>query len=137
MDDVPAYDTSKPLFIFDGVCVLCSGGVRWIMARDKAGKFNFCSAQSRLGQALYTRHGLNFDETYLIVDRGRAYTKSDGYLYMCSVLGVKVQAAHLVIEIFRAQAHRPCAKTTHVIGDGAAAMRHDQLERGKAREHIR
>ncbi len=87
MDDVPVYDTSKPLFIFDGVCVLCSGGVRWIMARDKAGKFNFCSAQSPLGQALYARNGLNFDETYLIVDGGRAYTKSDGYLHMCSVLG--------------------------------------------------
>ena len=27
--DVPKFDDSKALFVFDGVCVLCSGGASW------------------------------------------------------------------------------------------------------------
>lgn len=84
---LPEFDTSRPVFVFDGHCVLCSGGASWIMGLDRKGKIAFASAQSDLGQALYAHFGEAFDDTYMIVDGGRAYTKSSGYFHMCRILG--------------------------------------------------
>jgi len=85
--DVPPFDDSKPLFVFDGVCVLCSGGASWLMRLDRKRRVNFASAQGILGQALYTHFGLAMDGSYLLIDGGRAYTASAGYLHLCKVLG--------------------------------------------------
>jgi predicted DCC family thiol-disulfide oxidoreductase YuxK len=84
---VPAFPDDKPLFVFDGVCVLCSGGAAWLMRRDKRSRFRYTSAQSPLGQALYEHYGVALDETYLLVDGGRVFGKSDGYLRMARILG--------------------------------------------------
>jgi predicted DCC family thiol-disulfide oxidoreductase YuxK len=84
---VPAFDDARALFVFDGVCVLCSSGVGWIMRRDRAGKVGFASMQSALGQALYRHYGVPPDDTYLFIRDGRAYTASRGYLEMCKLLG--------------------------------------------------
>ena len=48
--DVPDFDDSRPLFIFDHVCVLCSGGVSFIMKHDKKAAIAFTSAQGELGE---------------------------------------------------------------------------------------
>lgn len=85
--NVPPFDDAMPLFVFDGVCVLCSGGAAWIMRRDSAARVNFASAQSPLGQTLYRHYGIDFDETYLVLIDGRPFTKSAGYLRLCGELG--------------------------------------------------
>jgi predicted DCC family thiol-disulfide oxidoreductase YuxK len=77
----------KPLFVFDGVCVLCSGGASFIMKHDDRGKVAMTAAQGALGQALYRHYGLDYDDTYLLIRDGRAFTKSDGYLELLAVLG--------------------------------------------------
>ena len=84
---VPDFADDRPLFIFDGVCVLCSSGVRWLIRRDKAGRFRFATAQSPLGRAIYAHYGIEMDETYLLLDHGRVYIKSDGYLRIAANLG--------------------------------------------------
>ena len=84
---VPAFDDGKALFVFDGICVLCSGGASWIMRYDHKALVNFTPAQERLGQALYTHYGIEMDESYLLIANGRAYTASRGYLELCRILG--------------------------------------------------
>jgi predicted DCC family thiol-disulfide oxidoreductase YuxK len=84
---VPAFDDSKTLFVFDGVCVLCSGGVSWLMRHDRDGRVNFLSAQSPAGAALYRHYGVVIDESYLLLSDGRAYTASAGYLRLVGLLG--------------------------------------------------
>ena len=84
---VPAFDDSKMLFVFDGICVLCSGGASWIMRHDGKGRVNFTPAQEALGQALYTHYSIEMDESYLLLANGRAYTASRGYLELCRILG--------------------------------------------------
>ncbi|HEV8013984.1 MAG TPA: DCC1-like thiol-disulfide oxidoreductase family protein [Stellaceae bacterium] len=84
---VPEFADDRPLFVFDGVCVLCSGGVRWLMRHDRDGRFRFATAQSPLGRALYAHYGLAMDDSYLLIDDGRVYVKSDGYLRVASILG--------------------------------------------------
>jgi predicted DCC family thiol-disulfide oxidoreductase YuxK len=84
---VPAFPDDQPLFIFDGVCVLCSGGAAWLMRHDRKRIFRLSPAQSGLGAALYAHYGIDWNETYLLVSGGLPYTKSRGYLHMCRVVG--------------------------------------------------
>ena len=84
---VPAFDDGRPLFVFDGVCVLCSGGASWIMRYDKNTRVNFTPAQGAIGQALYAHYGVEMNESYLLIAGGRAFTASRGYLELCRVLG--------------------------------------------------
>lgn len=76
-----------PLFVFDGVCVLCSGSAGFIMRHDADGRVNMTSAQGVLGQALYRHYGVELDESYLFIRSGRAFTKSAGYLELLAALG--------------------------------------------------
>ena len=84
---MPAFDDSRPLFAFDGVCVLCSGGASWIMRHDRMAQINFTAAQSQIGKSLYVHYGLDMDESYLLIANGRAYTASRGYIELCRLLG--------------------------------------------------
>jgi predicted DCC family thiol-disulfide oxidoreductase YuxK len=84
---VPDFADDRPLFVFDGVCVLCSNGVRWLARHDRASRFRFATAQSALGAALYAQYGVAMDDTYLLLDQGCAYGKSDGYLRVAAILG--------------------------------------------------
>jgi len=83
----PEWQSSKPLFLFDGHCALCSGGVRWLMRFDRQAKVNIASAQSMTGQAIFNRYGKAMDESYLLIVDGQAYEKSAGYLRLLGILG--------------------------------------------------
>lgn len=84
---MPAFDDSKALFVFDGICVLCSGAASWAMRFDRKTRVNFTPAQETLGQALYAHYGIEMDESYLLIANGSAYTASRGYLELCRTLG--------------------------------------------------
>lgn len=84
---VPFFDDGRALFVFDGVCVLCSSGASWIMRYDRKELVNFTPAQEVLGQALYAHYGVEMDESYLLIAEGSAYTASRGYLELSRLLG--------------------------------------------------
>jgi predicted DCC family thiol-disulfide oxidoreductase YuxK len=67
------------LVVFDGVCVLCSGWVRFLLERDHANFFRFTPIQSPYGGALAQRLGINpeMPETNAVIIGGRAYFKCD------------------------------------------------------------
>ncbi len=71
-----------PIILFDGVCNLCSGAVRFVIERDPEAEFRFASLQSERGRALLRRHGLPEDgmDTMVLVEAGRAYTNSSAAL---------------------------------------------------------
>jgi len=81
---VPAFDDRRPLFLFDGICVLCSSGASFLM-RHKA-DVAFASAQSDLGRELFRHYGMEIDASYLLIADGRAFTKTDGYFRLLSQL---------------------------------------------------
>ena len=67
------------LVLFDGVCVLCSRWVRFLIEHDSNGYFKFTPIQSPDGLALARELGINPEtpETNAIVMGGRAYFKGD------------------------------------------------------------
>lgn len=85
--EIPTFDDTRPLFVFDGTCVLCSGGASWIMRQDPHGRIAFTSAQGELGTALYRHFGRDIDETYLFIAEGVAYGESEGYFRVARELG--------------------------------------------------
>lgn len=82
----PAHDVPEGLILFDGVCLLCSGWVRFVIERDPEARFRFVSIQSEAGRRLAERFGVSPDDpqTNVVIDGGRAWFKSDAAL---TVLG--------------------------------------------------
>ncbi len=74
--------TTRSIVLFDGVCNLCNGAVQFIIHRDPAGRFSFASLQSAAGQAQLRQFGLSTDafETFVLVEGGKAYTRSTAAL---------------------------------------------------------
>ncbi len=68
--------------LFDGVCNLCSGVVRWILPRNPQANIRFAALQSTAGQRLAAQYGI--DSTHLdsiiVVTATQAYVASDAAL---------------------------------------------------------
>lgn len=86
---VPAFPDDKPIIVFDGICVLCSGWVNFVLRHDKTSRFRLLSAQSDLGQAIYRHYGLSPTEfeTNILIENGRAWFRLDGSMRMAQGLG--------------------------------------------------
>jgi predicted DCC family thiol-disulfide oxidoreductase YuxK len=78
----PAADLPDRLILFDGVCVLCSGWVDFVIARDPAQRYRFVAIQSELGRALAIRFGVDPDDpqTNAVIHDAQAWFKGDSAL---------------------------------------------------------
>ena len=71
-----------PIWLFDGVCVLCNGAVQYTLKHEKEPLIRFVSIQSVEGRQLAVQHGLNPDDpqTFLFIENGEALPRSDGVI---------------------------------------------------------
>jgi predicted DCC family thiol-disulfide oxidoreductase YuxK len=78
----------KVIVLFDGICNLCNGVVRFLIQRDKRNVFLFASLQSDAAQQLLKKHGLNPDvfDSIVVIDQGNVYERSDAALKIASYL---------------------------------------------------
>lgn len=76
------------IILFDGVCMLCSGWVRFVIQRDTAKLFRFTPIQSSYGRRLAVTLGIDPDDpdTNAVVIGGRALRRSDAALAVLSRL---------------------------------------------------
>ncbi|QLG63225.1 thiol-disulfide oxidoreductase DCC family protein [Halorarum salinum] len=82
-DPLADLDASEhPVLLFDGVCNLCNGIVRFVVRFDDAGTFRFAPLQSAVGRALLERHGIDAGEfdSFVLVEGDEAYEKSTAAL---------------------------------------------------------
>ncbi|QYK03239.1 DCC1-like thiol-disulfide oxidoreductase family protein [Shewanella psychrotolerans] len=78
------------LVIFDGVCNLCHGAVRFIIARDPKAVFQFVALQTPIAQALLAKASISplaaqADTVYLIKD-GEVFIKSEAAIEIAKSL---------------------------------------------------
>ena len=80
---------THPVLLFDGVCNLCHGVVRFVLDHDREARFRFAPLQSEVGRALLTRFALdpNALDTFVLVDATGAHTRSDAALRVARALG--------------------------------------------------
>ena len=78
-----------PVLVFDGVCVLCSRWVRFVLRHDRRQRVRFAAMQSVSGRALLSAHGLDPDDptSFLLLEGGRAYQQTDAILRLLAGLG--------------------------------------------------
>jgi len=81
--DMAREGASRPVLIFDGVCNICSFGVRIVLKHDCEGVFNFAFAQGAVGGALKCKAGLGESlGTITVIHGDRVHVKSDAALYV-------------------------------------------------------
>ena len=68
-----------PVWLYDGVCVLCSGAVRYTLKYERDHDIRFVAVQSDTGRKLARLHNIDPDapQSFLFVENGQALAKSD------------------------------------------------------------
>ena len=94
---------SRAVIVFDGVCVLCNGWVRFLLRHDHARRYRFAAMQSDAGRALLARHGLDPRDpaSFLLIEGERAWTDSDAIRRVLAGLGGPWQFAHALAAVPR------------------------------------
>jgi predicted DCC family thiol-disulfide oxidoreductase YuxK len=56
--------------VFDGVCTLCNGWVRFLLRHDRRGRYRFAAMQTETGRRLLADHGLDPDDpmSFLLIE---------------------------------------------------------------------
>ncbi|XP_058005016.1 DCC family protein At1g52590, chloroplastic isoform X1 [Hevea brasiliensis] len=73
---------SRPIMLFDGVCNLCNGGVRFVRDNDRNRRIRYEALQSDAGSKLLRRSGRAPDDisSVVLVEKDRSYIKSEAVL---------------------------------------------------------
>ena len=74
----------RAVILFDGVCNLCSGFVRFVIKRDRAGRFQFASLDSHAALRVMANADAHDDRVDSIV------LVEDGYVYMRSAAALRI-----------------------------------------------
>jgi len=77
------------IVVFDGVCVLCSRWVDFILRHDVDGQFRLAAMQGTHGRMLLASHGLSPNDPFslLLVQGDRGYTDTDAIIRVLQDLG--------------------------------------------------
>lgn len=77
------------IYLFDGQCVLCSRGVRYVLKYEKSPEMRFVAIQSEEGRRLAHAHGVDPDtpHSFLFIENGMALERSDGVFALAKKVG--------------------------------------------------
>lgn len=113
------------IILYDGVCVLCSGWMRFVLRRDASHLFRFTPIQSDYGRALAQALGINPDDpdTNAVLWKGIAYRRSDAALRVVSLLPGWgwVRVLHAVPAFLRDAVYKLIARTRYRVWGRHAA----------------
>jgi predicted DCC family thiol-disulfide oxidoreductase YuxK len=103
------------LLVFDGVCNLCNGFVRFLLERDGAGRLQFTTCQSAAGAEIMRAAEIDplDPASVVLVDDDRRYVYSDASLLALAALGGGwrlVLLARLIPKFLRDPAYRFVAR---------------------------
>ncbi len=89
-DESPLAQSASPskLILFDGVCVLCNGTMRFVMKHEREAVFHFAAIQSEAGQKLLAAHGQETEDwdSVVVIEDGRVSRKSDAAIRIARYL---------------------------------------------------
>jgi predicted DCC family thiol-disulfide oxidoreductase YuxK len=105
-EDDRAFLARGPVWLFDGVCVLCSNAVRFTLENEypSSTPIRFVAIQSALGTRLATAYGNAPDKPYsfLWFEKGEAYDRTDAVMGLASHMGGRAKLAPMLRFIPRA-----------------------------------
>lgn len=81
-------DQHSNVILFDGVCNLCNGLVKFMFKYDQKAIFSFASLQSEVAEKLLREVGIvEVPDSVIVIHDGKALAKSDAALYIVKRLG--------------------------------------------------
>ncbi|MGN2253976.1 thiol-disulfide oxidoreductase DCC family protein [Frateuria sp. GZRe12] len=88
------------VIVFDGVCVLCSRWVDFVLRHDRAGRFRLAAMQGTHGRMLLQAHGLSAGDpvSFRLVLEGRAHTDTDAIAHVLRGFGGLWRVAASLLE---------------------------------------
>lgn len=77
-----AITTHQRIILFDGVCALCNGWVRFILRFDRGRNFKLCAVQSQAGQDIlaYFDYPTTEFNTMLYIESGNHFERSSALI---------------------------------------------------------
>jgi len=81
-------DNGKGIVLFDGVCHLCDGAVRFILKRERAAELKFAPLQSDSGKSLLQQYGYppGYLDGLILIEGNRAHDRSSACLRIAGKL---------------------------------------------------
>ena len=81
--------SDPPVFLFDGVCVLCSRAVRYVLKHEKTQDMRFVAIQSETGRQMALENGIDPDvpKTFLLKMNDEMLESSDAALAVLKYAG--------------------------------------------------
>ncbi|XP_058113215.1 DCC family protein At1g52590, chloroplastic [Magnolia sinica] len=94
-------EDSRPIMLFDGVCNLCNGGVRFVRANDHNRTIRYEALQSESGKKLLQRSGRSPDDisSVVLVEKDRSYIKSEAVLKIMEYLDLPFPQLALFLQL--------------------------------------
>jgi predicted DCC family thiol-disulfide oxidoreductase YuxK len=89
------------ILVFDGVCVLCSRWVHFVLRRDRAGRYLFAAMQTPGGRRLLVEHGIDPDDpiSFLLLEQGYGYMDTDAIVRVLRGFGGGWRMLALLVSI--------------------------------------
>jgi predicted DCC family thiol-disulfide oxidoreductase YuxK len=81
--------TESPILVFDGVCVLCSRSVQFVLRHDREKRFRFATTQSETGRSLMLAHGFdpNQPSSVLLIENDAVFVESSAAVHVLRSFG--------------------------------------------------
>jgi predicted DCC family thiol-disulfide oxidoreductase YuxK len=89
------------IIVFDGVCVLCSRWVGFVLRRDRQAQYKFAAMQTPSGRNLLIAHGIDPHDplSFLLLDGGAGYTDTDAIVRILRSFGAGWRLVAVLISI--------------------------------------
>jgi predicted DCC family thiol-disulfide oxidoreductase YuxK len=89
------------IIVFDGVCVMCSRWVGFVLRRDRRRQYRFAAMQTPGGRALLVAHGIDPDDplSFLLLQGGTGYTDTDAIVRILRSFGGGWRVAAVLLSI--------------------------------------
>jgi len=86
------------VIVFDGICHVCAGGVRFLRWLHVQPPFQLIPMQSVEGRAILVEHGIDPEDpvTFLVLDQGQRFTESDASIHVIAAVGGPWKMIHIV-----------------------------------------
>jgi predicted DCC family thiol-disulfide oxidoreductase YuxK len=112
-------DENSAIIVFDGVCSLCNGWIRFLLRHDRERRYRFAAMQATTGRALLQEHGLDPDDptSFLLLDREGVWTDTDAIGRVLAGLGLRwrvlAKAVAMVPQPLRDAGYRVLARNRY------------------------
>ena len=87
----------RPVILFDGVCHLCNGFVRFVLRWDRSGQFDFAPLESQFGQEKLGSRPIN---SVVLLENGQQFEAEIAVLRILSRLGAPWSWIARVLSLF-------------------------------------